>query len=109
MKKSALLYVCIIVCWLALAAFAVDPMMRAISQAENHGGLVFVLVALSTAFIVYFWLNGVKDLVYTAYYFVLKHKFTLPEEGLCANSMAIRPTSVWWRCTAPTTILMRRA
>jgi cellulose synthase/poly-beta-1,6-N-acetylglucosamine synthase-like glycosyltransferase len=55
--------------------------MDAVKGSESHGALVVTLVGLSTAFVVYFWLNGTKDLVYTFYYFLRRKRFTLPPEG----------------------------
>lgn len=82
MKKSASLYVVIILCWLGLTGVTLMPFIEAIKSSENHGVLVMTLVSLSTAFIIYFWLNGMKDLVYTTYYFLTKRKLKLPPDGL---------------------------
>ena len=43
---------------------------------------MLILMGLSTIFIMYFWLNGVKDLVYTLFYFIQRKKFQLPALGL---------------------------
>lgn len=56
--------------------------MTSVFDAENHGLLVLILMGLSTVFIMYFWLNGVKDLVYTLFYFIQRKKFQLPALGL---------------------------
>ncbi len=82
MRKSALLYVFIIACWLVLTASAIVPLWDAVRNSEGRGWLVVTLVSMSTAFIIYFWLNGVKDVVYTVYYFMIRHRFKLPEDGL---------------------------
>lgn len=71
----------IIACWLALTGITFVPFMDAVKGSESHGALVVTLVGLSTAFVVYFWLNGTKDLVYTFYYFLRRKRFTLPPEG----------------------------
>lgn len=71
----------IIACWLALTGVTFVPFMDAVKGSESHGALVVTLVGLSTAFVVYFWLNGTKDLVYTFYYFLRRKRFTLPPEG----------------------------
>ena len=55
--------------------------MRAVQKSESHGALVLALVCLSTAFVIYFWLNGTKDLVYTLYYYVMRKHFKLPAKG----------------------------
>lgn len=82
MKKSALLYVFIIACWLALTASAFMPLVEAVRATEGRAWIVTALVIMSSAFIIYFWLNGVKDVVYTVYYFVLRRRFKLPKQGL---------------------------
>jgi cellulose synthase/poly-beta-1,6-N-acetylglucosamine synthase-like glycosyltransferase len=81
MKKSASLYVIIIACWLSLVSLTFASFIQAVHNSESHGLLVAILVSLSTAFIVYFWLNGMKDLIYTFYYFMRRSHFTLPPEG----------------------------
>lgn len=81
MKKSASLYVIIILCWIGLTALTLVPFIDVIKNSETKGQLVLGLVSLSTAFIIYFWLNGMKDLIYTAYYFIKRKKFSLPAEG----------------------------
>lgn len=81
MKKSVSLYVIIILCWLGLTALTLMPFLDAIRSSESRGVLVMALVGLSTGFIIYFWLNGMKDLVYTAYYFIRRKNFDLPADG----------------------------
>jgi len=55
--------------------------MKAVQKSESHGALVLTLVSLSTVFVIYFWLNGTKDLVYTFYYYTMRKHFKLPERG----------------------------
>src|SRR5687768_11660205 len=74
MKKSVLLYCIAFALWAGLLAATISPLIDAIGQAERHGLLTAVLVAISTLFIGYFWLNGMKDLVYTLYYYIRKRK-----------------------------------
>jgi cellulose synthase/poly-beta-1,6-N-acetylglucosamine synthase-like glycosyltransferase len=71
----------IIACWLGLVSATLLPFWEGIHRSESHGALVTILVGLSTAFIIYFWLNGTKDLVYTLYYFIRYKKFALPPDG----------------------------
>ncbi|HKR82047.1 MAG TPA: glycosyltransferase family 2 protein [Candidatus Saccharimonadales bacterium] len=79
MRKTPLLYRIILCAWLLLVSVAVVPLLAAIHRAEPHGWLVTTLVVVSTFFIGYFWLNGVKDLVYTLYYYLRKRIIgTLP-------------------------------
>jgi len=82
MKKTASLYVTILLCWVALIAATSIPLILTVIDSGNHGPLVLSLMAISTVFIMYFWLNGVKDLVYTLFYFNQRKKFTLPVLGL---------------------------
>lgn len=81
MKKSASLYLIIIACWLALIAVTFIPFINVIRNSEGRGGLIATLVVFSTLFIIYFWLNGIKDLIYTFYYFIKRKSFKLPPEG----------------------------
>jgi cellulose synthase/poly-beta-1,6-N-acetylglucosamine synthase-like glycosyltransferase len=81
MKKTASLYIIILACWLGLTSVALTPFIQTIRHSESHGVLVLTLVSLSTGFILYFWLNGIKDLVYTAYYFARRKHFKLPPAG----------------------------
>jgi cellulose synthase/poly-beta-1,6-N-acetylglucosamine synthase-like glycosyltransferase len=68
-------------CWAALIAVAIVPLITSVVRSENHGTFVLVLMSLSTVFIMYFWLNGIKDLVYTIFYFIHKKKFKVPLPG----------------------------
>lgn len=81
MKKSPLLYVLIIICWLGLISASGIPFWNAVHDSETHGPLVITLVGLSTAFVLYFWLNGMKDVVYTTYYFFRGKNFEIPPIG----------------------------
>ncbi len=74
MKKSVLLYVIAFIVWAGLIASTLAPLLTAIQKSEEHGIVTAVLVTVSTLFIGYFWLNGVKDLVYTLYYYIRKRK-----------------------------------
>lgn len=66
--KSPRLYWYIVIAWIALLATTLLPLYHAVLSAEASGWPTTVLVILSTLFIAYFWLNGMKDLVYTLYY-----------------------------------------
>lgn len=81
MRKTSRLYLIIIASWLLLVAAAMYPLLQIITNSERHGVLVWSLVVASTAFIIYFWLNGVKDVIYTIYYYATRHRFELPKEG----------------------------
>ncbi|HEY5695559.1 MAG TPA: hypothetical protein VIQ80_01880, partial [Candidatus Saccharimonadales bacterium] len=81
MKKSPRLYLIIIAAWLALTVVAAVPLLNVITGAHKDGWLVTALVGISTAFIIYFWLNGIKDIIYTLYYYLGRSTFTLPPDG----------------------------
>lgn len=81
MKKSALLYMVILGCWLGLLGATLVPFWQAVRQSEQHGPIVTLLASVSTLFIAYFWLNGMKDLVYTISYYRRQKHFELPPDG----------------------------
>jgi cellulose synthase/poly-beta-1,6-N-acetylglucosamine synthase-like glycosyltransferase len=81
MKKTSQLYRLIIAAWAGLIVLAVVPLVDVIKNSENYGTLVVCLVTISTLFIMYFWLNGVKDVVYTFYFYIHRKKFNLPPLG----------------------------
>jgi cellulose synthase/poly-beta-1,6-N-acetylglucosamine synthase-like glycosyltransferase len=81
MKKSARIYIIILVSWALLIGISILPFMQAVQNSQTHGVLIATLVAISTLFIMYFWLNGTKDLIYTIYYFLTRKKFELPKDG----------------------------
>lgn len=78
MKKSALLYIIILALWAGLISLAVPALLHAVDRSESHGWLVYALVIMSTLFITYFWLNGIKDIVYTVYYYATKRFHEVP-------------------------------
>lgn len=82
MKKSSQLYLFILAAWCALIVLASWPLWYVIQRSEQYGTFVICLVAMSTLFILYFWLNGIKDVIYTLYFYAKRKKFTLPADGL---------------------------
>ena len=82
MKKSSQLYISIIAAWCGLIAAAAWPLYYVIHGSEKYGGYATALVIMSTLFILYFWLNGTKDIVYTLYYYVKRRTFKRPPDGL---------------------------
>jgi cellulose synthase/poly-beta-1,6-N-acetylglucosamine synthase-like glycosyltransferase len=76
MKKSPLLYTLIFSAWLALFAAAILPLTHELQRAAHTSWLIGFLVASSSAFIAYFWLNGTKDVVYTLFYYLNKGRLT---------------------------------
>lgn len=82
MKKSSQLYLFILAAWCGLIVLASWPLLYVIQRSEQFGAFVICLVTMSTLFILYFWLNGIKDVIYTLYYYAKRHKFILPADGL---------------------------
>jgi len=74
MKKPTLYYF-ILSSWIILLILFypqfVDPINRTF-------GSLRVFVVVSTLFVLYFWLNGLKDVIYTLYYHIFKPKLKLP-------------------------------
>jgi cellulose synthase/poly-beta-1,6-N-acetylglucosamine synthase-like glycosyltransferase len=81
--KTPRVYVIILAAWVACIAAAGVPMVREVSRALAAGPAVATLAVASTLFIAYFWLNGVKDLVYTLYFHfaVAGHQPVVPPRG----------------------------
>lgn len=74
MRKSPRLYLLILTIWAALIGVTFGPLLYEIQRSDQYGWGVFSLVALSTMFICYFWLNGTKDIVYTIFYYLFKRR-----------------------------------
>ena len=86
MKKSARLYWCLMLVWLALCAAFIPTFLDEFNYIEATGLqkiLVTALLIQNGIFILYFWLNGAKDVVYVIYYYTHKNKLhqnmTVPE------------------------------
>ena len=83
MQKSNLLYITMIVVWVVLAvafwwviahAFFNDSIFTNFDVTTTQRVFANILIALNGIFISYFWLNGVKDLIYVLWYFLNKKK-----------------------------------
>jgi cellulose synthase/poly-beta-1,6-N-acetylglucosamine synthase-like glycosyltransferase len=66
--KSGKLYLVVIGLWLALLAAATPTAVGELTRAGRHGMGVFTLVATCTVFVSWFWLNGLKDVVYSLWF-----------------------------------------
>lgn len=102
MQKTARVYVAIILAWLALMTGAFVPLMHAVLVSERRGWFTLGLVAMSSLFIAYFWLNGAKDLVYTFYYYLSRKKLgQLPARAAWPRRFGVeaRPRVVMVYCT----------
>lgn len=76
MKKRPTLYLLIICSWLAIVLLFLPDFLAPI---KTTTGLLHVFVIISTAFILYFWLNGLKDVVYTFYFHLRKPQLPKPK------------------------------
>src|SRR5579884_2596622 len=81
--KSAFLYLLILLCWYILAVVSIPSLFVPVIDAFNRGIKVGFLTLISTLFLLYFWLNGVKDVVYTLFYhgYLKRHKTLIPPSG----------------------------
>jgi cellulose synthase/poly-beta-1,6-N-acetylglucosamine synthase-like glycosyltransferase len=68
MRKSPRIYLLILACWAALMVPATLAMAGEVRRAAQAGPFLAVLALASSLFIAFFWLNGMKDLVYTLHY-----------------------------------------
>ncbi len=68
LRKSSIVYHLILVAWAALLVAAPPAFVETVVEASTYSAVLTVLVAASAVFIAYFWLNGIKDLVYTLFY-----------------------------------------
>jgi cellulose synthase/poly-beta-1,6-N-acetylglucosamine synthase-like glycosyltransferase len=66
--KSASLYLLILLCWALLVVGSIPSLFVPVIGAFRGGIIVGLLTLASTVLLLYFWLNGTKDLVYTLFY-----------------------------------------
>ena len=83
LKKSSILYVIMIIFWIGLTiafwffmskAFGNDGIFRSPNVSQAKRVVATILIVLNGIFISYFWLNGVKDLIYVVWYMIFKKK-----------------------------------
>lgn len=81
--KSAFLYLLILLCWTMLVVGSIPSLFVPVIDAFNRGIKVGLLTLTSTLFLLYFWLNGVKDIVYTLFYhgYLKRHQTLIPRSG----------------------------
>jgi cellulose synthase/poly-beta-1,6-N-acetylglucosamine synthase-like glycosyltransferase len=78
-QKSPVMYSAILALWLVLMLGLMYSTVPLVGQAFARNVAVGIMVGSSVAFIAYFWLNGIKDVVYTLYYHLwLKDNVKLP-------------------------------
>jgi hypothetical protein len=66
--KSGKVYWVILCCWTALLGLAAPALTAEVHRASDSGAVTLALVVACTVFIAWFWLNGMKDLVYTGFF-----------------------------------------
>ncbi|MGG5318507.1 glycosyltransferase [Enterococcus sp. AZ072] len=69
-KKNGSLYIWILIVWGTLSAFGLVAFINTILQnrAMHVSVWTIILLIVNTIFILYFWLNGTKDIVYIFFY-----------------------------------------
>lgn len=69
LEKSPTVYYLILAVWAVIFGLALPGLVGAVFVAGEAGGTLYgVIAAMSAIFIGYFWLNGTKDFVYTAFF-----------------------------------------
>ena len=83
MKKSPALYITMLIIWTVLTVFLWRNFLPKFVQLPHTGAEPLptalavggrILLVLNALFISYFWLNGVKDLIYVIWYYVFRQK-----------------------------------
>jgi cellulose synthase/poly-beta-1,6-N-acetylglucosamine synthase-like glycosyltransferase len=78
MKKPTV-YILIVILWILLLILFYPQFAAPLNRTT---GVLHLLVVTSTLFICYFWLNGLKDVVYTLYYYLRKPRLKRPAAQL---------------------------
>src|SRR6266568_1616888 len=81
--KSASLYLLILLCWAILVVGSIPSLFVPVIDAFSRGTRIGLLTLISTGFLLYFWLNGMKDVVYTLFYhgYLKRHNTRIPYSG----------------------------
>lgn len=98
LKKSRKLYITMMTVWLLLIACFIPAFLNEYRFSDSI--LINILLTLNGIFIMYFWLNGVKDVTYVLWYYCNKKNLTkytervsrIPERG------GVRVTLVYCTC-----------
>ncbi|MHC5250518.1 glycosyltransferase family 2 protein [Enterococcus sp. HY326] len=95
MKKKNKVYICIILFWVALLLASIPDLTRDIWPMYSSGHyLISYLLTIDVFFISYFWLNGMKDIVYVAYFHAFKNKWLEEEKKILSASYPMRKNPV---------------
>lgn len=98
-RKTPQLYLIILGAWAALLAVTMPALIASILSGNHAGALIATLVIINSVFVAYFWLNGMKDIVYTLYYHFTKKHFENPMLGLWRAKTIAKPRVVMVYCT----------
>lgn len=78
MQKSPTVYRIILAAWAVLTAVSVYPLSKAVWRETQVNALAGAMAAICTVFVLWFWLNGIKDLVYTTFFHLRKQELLRP-------------------------------
>jgi cellulose synthase/poly-beta-1,6-N-acetylglucosamine synthase-like glycosyltransferase len=74
-------------------------MAQEVNRATHHGWLILSLVVITTLFISYFWLNAIKDLVYTLFFYLFwQHRLDRNLAPVAERSTSPRVSLVYCTC-----------
>ncbi|WP_253254061.1 glycosyltransferase [Gardnerella vaginalis] len=76
MLKKASLYVTILITWLLLFLIFTPFAIREYVFSGTRNTTLDILIALNAIFIIYFWLNGTKDIIYVLWFYLHKKSIT---------------------------------
>lgn len=74
LNKKNSLYVFMLICWTVLGIFFIPAFLREYQFSDST--FINVLLTLNGVFIMYFWLNGTKDVTYVIWYYFNRRKLT---------------------------------
>lgn len=76
-RTKSTMYITLLLTWLALLLLVMPAFIQTVRDASEYQGvlkpLVLVLVVLNALFISYFWLNGLKDIIYVSTFYLNKY------------------------------------
>lgn len=98
MRKTSSLYVCMLLCWAILIALFVPAFLN--EYRFSNSVVINTLLTLNGIFIMYFWLNGTKDVTYVAWYYANRKKLKSYSERVAkvATPQGKRVTLVYCTC-----------
>lgn len=79
------LYVLLLICWTVIAVLFIPSIINEYKFSDNIA--VNILLTLNWIFILYFWLNGTKDIVYVLWYYTNKKGLSLYDKRIHRNDL----------------------